>query len=52
VGILAFEVVVYSIFGSGEEQSWNRSNDTVMSADNTVDPEVLKKRESEEITEL
>lgn len=53
VGILAFEVVVYSIFGSGEEQSWNRSNDTIMSADNnTVDPELLKKQESKEITEL
>jgi hypothetical protein len=44
---------VYFIFGSGEEQSWNRSNDTVMPADNnTVDPEFLNKQESKEITEL
>jgi hypothetical protein len=49
VGILAVEAVVYLIFGSGEEQSWNRSNDT----DNSVvDPELLTKQESKEITEL
>jgi hypothetical protein len=53
VGILVFEALVYLIFGSGEEQSWNRLNDTVASADNSmVDPELLTKQESKETTEL
>jgi hypothetical protein len=53
VGILAVEAVVYLIFGSGEEQSWNRSNGTITSPDNSmVDPELLMKQESKEITEL
>jgi len=50
VGILVFEAVVYLIFGSGEEQSWNRSNDLTTSADNrTVVPESLKERTINEI---
>jgi hypothetical protein len=53
VGILAFEALVYLIFGSGEEQSWNRSNDAIAPADNNaVDPELLTKQDSEKITEL
>lgn len=52
VGILAFEAVVYSIFGSGEEQSWNRSNELTTPADNRkVVPESLKEPTTNEIPE-
>jgi hypothetical protein len=44
VGKLTFEVIMYLIFGSGEEQPWNISNETVIPAENNmVDPEFLKK---------
>jgi len=50
VGILVFEAVVYLIFGSGEEQSWNRSNDLTTPADNgMVVPESLKEHKTNEI---
>jgi len=50
VGILVFEAVEYLIFGSGEEQSWNRSNDLATPADNTtVVPESLKEHTTNEI---
>jgi hypothetical protein len=53
LGMLVFEAVVYLIFGSGEEQSWNKSNDRTMPADNKiVVPEVLKKQTTNEIPEL
>jgi len=50
VGILVFEAVVYLIFGSGEEQSWNRSNDLTTPVDNrTAVPESLKEHKTNEI---
>lgn len=50
LGILIFEAVVYLIFGSGEEQPWNRSNDLTTPADNRmVVPESLKEHTTNEI---
>jgi hypothetical protein len=52
LGILVFEAVVYLSFGSGEEQSWNRSNDLTTPADNKMDvPESLKEHTTNEIPE-
>jgi ACS family sodium-dependent inorganic phosphate cotransporter len=53
VGILIFEAVVYLIFGSGEEQSWNRPNDRITPAGNKVVlSESLKKQTTNEIPGL
>lgn len=50
--ILVFEAVVYLSFGSGEEQSRNRSNDLTTPADNRkAVPESLKKHTTNEIPE-
>ena len=50
LGVLVFEAVLYLIFGSGEEKSWNRSTDLTTPADNRmVVPESLKEHTTNEI---